>query len=160
MRLLAFLAALAALAATALAGQELWQIWQDPVPERAVPAAAARAEAPPPDPRSAAPPRDWPPLFGTRVVPEPQPPAPPPPAPEPQPPAPPAPPIESLGYSLKGVVSDGASRWAIVSHPTGEALLKVGDPLGEAYTVTAIDVQGLWGVSSPGAEPQLLGFAK
>ena len=82
------------------------------------------------------------------------------PAPEPQPPAPPAPPIESLGYSLKGVVSDGASRWAIVSHPTGEALLKVGDPLGEAYTVTAIDVQGLWGVSSPGAEPQLLGFAK
>ena len=74
--------------------------------------------------------------------------------------APPAPPIESLGYSLKGVVSDGASRWAIVSHPTGEALLKVGDPLGEAYTVTAIDVQGLWGVSSPGAEPQLLGFAK
>ncbi|WP_186766678.1 hypothetical protein, partial [Puniceibacterium confluentis] len=88
---------------------------------------------------------------------------PPPPAPEPQPPAPPAPPVPplaSLGYSLQGVVSDGTSRWAIVSHPTGEQLLRVHDRIGEIYTVSAIDTDGLWAQSSPEAAPQLLGFAK
>lgn len=160
MRFLAFLATLAALAAAALAGQELLQVMERPVP--------AAAEAPAPEPgtpvalaRAAPqPPRDWPPLFGTRVIEEPQPPKPPAPPSEPQPPRPPAPPIDSLGYSLQGVVSDGANRWAIVSHPTGEQLLRVGDMLGEAYEITAIDANGLWGRAAPDAEPVLLGFAE
>ena len=94
-------------------------------------------------------------------MPEPQPPAPPEPAAEPQPPAPPAPPLASLGYSLKGLVSSGTARWAIVSHPTGERLLRIGDALPDTpYTVTAIDVRGLWASAAPEAEPQLLGFAE
>lgn len=160
MRFLAYLATLAALGAVVLAGQVFWQTWQAPVPERAVQMAAVAAPVPGPGTQAAAPLRDWPALFGTRVIAEPQPPRPPEPVAEPQPPAPPAPPIESLGYALKGVVSDGENRWAIVSHPTGEQLLKVGDMLGETYTITAIDVSGLWGQSDARAAPQLLGFAK
>ena len=161
MRVLAFAATLVLLAAAALSGQALWDAVQGPLPELRTAANAVGPDG------SAAPvqapqalPRDWPALFGTRAVAEPQPPAPPPPEPERQPPAPSAPPIEGLGYTLKGVVSDGANRWAIVSHPTGEDLLKVGDMLGEIYTITAIDTRGLWGRSDPAAEPQLLGFAK
>jgi hypothetical protein len=110
--------------------------------------------------QAATPLRDWPPVFGARVIAEPQPPARAAPEPEPQPPRPPAPPLESLGYSLKGIVSDGANRWALVSHPTGEQLLKVGDMLSDQYTISAIDVQGVWVQSDPGADPQLLSFAK
>lgn len=160
MRLFAYVAALIALGAAALAGQALWGAVRDPVPPRSAPVPTAA-----PDPAAEiraeeAVPRDWPALFGAPVVPEPQPPRPPAPVGAPQPPAPPAPPITGLGYVLQGVVSEGANRWAIVSHPTGEQLIRVGDRLGEIYTVTAIDGAGLWGRSSPGAEAQLLGFAK
>ncbi len=160
MRLFAFVAALAMLAAAAFAGQALWTVLQDPVPDRDMRQASAPALAVPRAGQAAVPLDTWPPVFGTRVVPEPQPPRPPDPAPEPQPPRPPAPPLDSLGYSLKGVVSDGTSRWAMVSHPTGEQLLKVGDALSETYTVSAIDEQGVWVQSDPEADPQLLGFAK
>lgn len=160
MRLIAFVVTLALLGAAGLAGQALWQTLQAPVPPRAQEVVATMPQASPERRADAQPPRDWPALFGTRVIPEPQPPEPPEPVAEPQPPAPPAPPLASLGYSLKGVVSDGTSRWAMVSHPTGEALVRVGDPLGEDYTVTRIDVQGLWAQSAPGAEAQLLGFGE
>ncbi|MDJ0820547.1 MAG: hypothetical protein QNJ09_01895 [Paracoccaceae bacterium] len=164
MRLLAFVVTLGFLAAAGFAGQALFQAVRGPLPAPAeAPQAAALgtpAETVVPAPAQ---PRDWPALFGERVIPEPQPPAPPPPPepePEPQPPTPPAPPITSLGFKLQGVVSDGTSRWAIISHPTGEQLVRVGDALGEVYTVQAIDEQGLWAVSDPEAEPQLLGFGE
>lgn len=159
MRFLAFLATLTALAATALAGQELWQVWRAPPPPAdirtaALPAAAVQRPDVVPTPQN------WPLLFGSVVIEEPQPPEPPAAEPEPQPPAPSAPPLASLGYSLKGVVSDGANRWAIISHPAGEQLVRVGDPLAGDYTISAIDSAGLWVVAAPGADPQLLEFAK
>ncbi|MDU8912183.1 hypothetical protein [Aestuariicoccus sp. MJ-SS9] len=160
MRVLAFLATLAALAAAALAGQELRQVLERPVPDTAAPPVTAAGADPDPARAAPAPPRDWPALFGEVVVAEPQPPKPPAPAPEPQPPRPPAPPIDSLGYSLQGLVSEGENRWAIVSHPTGETLLRVGDMLGEIYEITAIDAQGLWARAAPDADPVLLGFAE
>lgn len=164
MRLLALVATLVALAATAFAGQALWQVIRQPVPALPEPGLAAtqtiQPTAPPPAPRLT----NWPAIFGAPMVAEPQPPQPvvaPP--PEPQPPAPtapPAPPIESLGFTLSGIVRNGTGQWAIVSHPTGDLLLRVGDMLGESYRVTAIDEQGLWAQSSPDAAPQLLAFAK
>ena len=160
MRLLAFVAALIAMAAAALAGQVLWQVVQDPVPARTERDATTDAMQVVQNGQARAPLRDWPALFGARVIPEPQPPRPPKAEPEPQPPAPPMPPLESLGYSLQGVVRNGDNSWAMVSHPTGEQLLKVGDMLNEDYTVSAIDVQGLWVTTARGSEPQLLGFAK
>lgn len=162
-RLLAILATLAALAAVAWAGQGLRIALETPLPAPASAQAPLTGAAPDLVRAAPQPPRDWPALFGEVVIPEPQPPAPPPPRPEPQPPAPPAPPappIESLGYTLRGVVSDGENRWAMVSHPTGEQLLRVGDMLGETYEIVAIDTAGLWGRSSPGAEAVLLGFAE
>lgn len=162
-RLLALMSLLGTIAATAFAGQVLWRVVQQPIPD-------ARLDDPAPDlatpvlPTAGVPiPRDWPALFGVVYVPEPQPPEPPepqPPEPEPQPPSPPMPPLDSLGYSLRGVVSDGQSQWAIVSHPTGERLLRVGEALDENYVVTAIDNHGLWLATSSGGAAQLLAFAK
>ncbi len=161
MRLLAFAVTLGFLAAAGFAGQALIEAVRGPLPAPAEAPETAALATPAGTPDSAPTrPRTWPALFGDRVIPEPQPPAPPPP-PDPEPePQPPAPPVAGLGYSLQGVVSDGTTRWAIISHPTGEALLRVGDALGEHYTVSAIDEQGLWAVSGPEADPQLLGFAK
>ncbi|SMX40783.1 type II secretion system protein N [Maliponia aquimaris] len=141
MRWLAWLLTPLTLAAALWSGDLLRRALDDPLPPPAVaaeaPAADLALELPEPQP-----PRRWPSLFGTYTPPEPQPPRPPAPVVtvEPQPPAPP---IESLGYALKGVVSDGDNRWAIVSHPTGDRLLRVGDTLQEGITVTAIDPGGL-----------------
>jgi len=74
---------------------------------------------------------------------EPQPPTPPQP---PQPPAsaaPPVPPMEGLGYVLQGVVRAGASEWAIIGHPTGQRIVKVGEELADGITVIAMDEAGL-----------------
>jgi len=115
-------------------------------------------ERPPPDRAAAEQTMRWPALFG-----ELQPPAPPAPAPqaEPDPPAaepqPPAPPLSSLSYRLKGVVRSGETVWAMVSHPTGERILKVGDALEDGLTVVRIDSNGLW-VDTGRAEAELLGF--
>jgi hypothetical protein len=157
-RFIAFLATLGFLAAVGLTALELRAVWQSPVPEAAV-VTREDVSFDMPEPLRQPPPR-WPAVFGEAVVPEPQPPRPPAPKPEPQPPKPPVPPIDSLGFTVKGVVSDGQSRWVIVSHPTGDQLLKVGDRLGEHYTVARIDAAGLWGRSDPEAEPVLLGFAE
>jgi len=62
-----------------------------------------------------------------------------------------------LGYALKGVVKAGDTVWGLVSHPTGERILRIGDPLDAGYVVKDIDAQGLW-VSIGVDKPVLLGF--
>ncbi|WP_323783821.1 type II secretion system protein N [Thalassovita sp.] len=158
MRLIAALCTLLSLAAAGFAGQALWQ--QVTAPETAITAkqdqtTQAGSATPPAVPRVA---RHWPAIFG-----EPQPPKPAPVAQpvkaEPQPPKPPKPPLDSLGYTLKGVVRAGSGTWAILSHPTGEQLLRDGDALAEGIIVARIDEAGLW-VSRDGDEPELLAFPK
>jgi len=92
------------------------------------------------------PPRVWPALFGEVAVPEPQPPAPPPapPPPAPTPPKPPSPPVESLGYNLTGIVRTEAGDWALVSHPTGDTILREGDELAPGLRVVSIGIEGVW----------------
>ena len=157
MRFVAALLTLVALTAAALAGQGLWQEVKDP-PAVAIPAAVIHKAEPQP-PAAALPPRNWPALFG-----EPQPPLPP--QPEPQPPAPVAeapassmPPLDSLGYTLKGLVRSEGAIWALVSHPGGDRVLRPGEDLEDGYTVKRIDSAGLW-VTDGTAEPALLGFTR
>lgn len=162
MRLVAAIMTLVTLAASGLAGQRLHETLNTPLPDQAA-RIAARVEtedATPPAPPARV--RQWPAIFG-----EPQPPAPPSPPPqaEPQPPAlqaepqPPRPPIESLGYALKGVVRVDQKIWAMVSHPTGQSLMRVGDELVEGAEITRIDEQGLW-VDYGADTPVLLGFVE
>lgn len=155
MRFLAYFALAISLGAAAWAGQVLWQELQvshDPVAARA----ALERDVEPQPPAEAMPPRQWPLLFGEKM-----PPLPPKPADaaeeEPQPPPEKAPPIEALGYTLKGVVRAGGTVWAMVSHPTGDEVLRVGDELAAGMIVAKIDEQGLW-AGTKGAEPALLGF--
>lgn len=159
-RALAALCTLAALGVAALGGQALYQALNAPVPPNAAPVAAAGAGAAAVADAAPAPPVAWPALFGEPQPPKPPAPTPPEPVADPQPPAPSAPPAESRGYALKGVVSDGDTRWAIVAHPTGDQLVRVGDRLGEDYTVAEIDEQGLWLVTAPDGPRSLLGFAE
>ena len=146
MRLIAAIMTLAALAASGLAGQKLHETLNTPPAElggsQALRADTAEARPPGQSMRS----RRWPTVFG-----ELQPPPPPaPPAQEPQPPTPvqepqpPRPPIDSLGYALKGVVRVDAKIWAMVSHPTGDQLMQVGDTLSNGASIERIDEQGLW----------------
>lgn len=144
MRLIAAFCTLLALAGLGFAGLELKSALDAPVPPRlnqAVPVQqveSARSE------ETLREPLYWPALFGEPQPPEPPaPPDPPKPKEPPKPPQPPGPPIESLGFTLQGIVSDGDSTWAIVSHPTGDRLLRVGDSLAEGVTVTGIDASGL-----------------
>lgn len=139
-RLLAGLVALLGLGAVGLAGQQAWNTWQDPLPQGALVALTVTTPRPVTGAEPQPPPR-WAPLFGATAKVPPQPPAP---KAEPQPPAPPAPPVASLGYTLKGTVSSGETRWALVSHPTGDTLLRVGEALTPDYTVVAIDAAGMW----------------
>ncbi len=156
MRAIAFLASLVALAGLAFAGQKLQKAWvsepQVVTSERSGQAQRV-AELQPPRSSQA---RDWPAVFGERVVPEPQPPAPPKPPEPPAPAPPPAPPIESLGYSLKGTVELGGSFWAIVSHPTGDQVLSIGDELTNGIKVVEITEEGLGLETARGRE--FIGF--
>ncbi len=89
-------------------------------------------------------PRHWAALFGAPQPPKPPaPPEPQPPTPEPQPPSPLSPPLDSLGYSLKGVVSSGAAQWAIVAHPAGDVILRLGEELTAGLYLLAITEAGL-----------------
>ncbi len=141
MRWLAWLLTPLTLAAAVWSGEMFYRVWQDPLP--AAPAAAPMSvdalalDLPEPQP-----PMRWPSLFGTFTPPEPQPPQPPTPVVEVAP-QPPAPPLDSLGFALKGLVSDGDNRWAIVGHPTGDRLMRVGDTLAEGVVVTGIETEGL-----------------
>lgn len=154
MRILALVALLMSLAAAGWAGQLFWQEWQvsyAPIAPRAP--GVGREEEPQP-PADALPPRKWPLLFGEKM-----PPLPPTPeeAAEPEPPAPKAPPIDALGYTLKGVVRADGQVWAMVSHATGDEVLRVGEELTPGMIISKIDERGLW-AGVEGAEPALLGF--
>lgn len=159
MRLIAAIMTLVAVAASGLAGQKLHETLNTPAADLAG-AQATRASTSEPQPPAQAPrPRRWPAVFG-----ELQPPAPPAPPPQsPQPPArepqPPRPPIDSLGYALKGIVRVDQKIWAMVSHPTGDNLMRVGDTLSNGATIERIDEQGLW---IDNGEPDLiqLGFVE
>lgn len=154
MRLIAMILTLVALGVAALAGQALWQELRMPDTAVAGQANPPSTEAQPPAPPKNA--RRWPALFGERQPPKPA-------APpvqvsqEPQPPAPPRPPIESLGYTLKGVVRAGEATWAMIGHPTGDRLVRAGEELAPGIAVARIDSQGLW-LSRDGADPELLSF--
>lgn len=154
MRFLAFFALLVSLAAAGWAGQALWremQVSYAPAPVRE----GGVAQTEPQPPAEALPPRVWPLLFGEKM----------PPLPpkqeeakkEPEPPKPTAPPIDALGYTLKGVVRSEGQVWAMVSHPNGEQVLRVGDALDAGLIVAKIDEQGLW-AGAEGEDPGLLGF--
>ncbi len=152
MRILATLCTLVALAAALWAGAQLWQ--QIALRQAKLAPASPVAAAPAgPEPQPPAPAPRWPAIFG-----EPQPPAPPePPAPEPQPPSAPKPPLDSLGYRLKGVVRSNDKLWAIVSHPTGETLVRAGDVIAPGLRALRIDAEGLH-VSRDDDAPELLAF--
>lgn len=152
-RLLALLASCLAIAGIALAAIELQRVWTQDAAAGPEARAAVRAAPAPPVPAGQGP-RAWPALFGERVAPEPQPPTP------PQPPAPPAPPLASLGYALRGMVAqgDGGITWALVSHPSGERIVRIGDMLAEGFEVVDIDAGGLWVESARGRE--VLEFAE
>lgn len=165
MRLIAAFFTLVALAATVLAGVELSSALAAPTPQ-ATPALVVRAIADiQSDAEDQAPALVWPALFG---MPEPpKPPAPPkpvqvaepqPPKP-PEPPKPPRPPLSSLGYELKGVVRTGTTVWGLVSHPTGDQIMRVGDALTDDLTIARIDDEGLW-VDVGEDTPELLGFVE
>lgn len=141
MRWLAWLLTPLTLAAAVWSGEMFYRVYQQPLPPAPamapVSADALALDLPEPQP-----PMRWPSLFGTYAPQPPRPPQPPTPVVEAAP-QPPAPPIESLGFALKGVVSDGDNRWAIVGHPTGDRLLRVGDTLSDGVVVTAIEAGGL-----------------
>ncbi|MBY5935518.1 hypothetical protein KUV51_21095, partial [Tateyamaria omphalii] len=149
------------LGAIVLAGMELTQALAATTPgniETAEPPAPVAAAVPR---ASAAQPVIWPALFG-----EPQPPAPPAPPPtpvvapvaeEPQPPAPPRPPLSSLGYTLKGTVRAGDAVWGLVSHPTGQMILRRGDMLADGMVIARIDGSGIW-VDTGAEDLELMGY--
>lgn len=163
MRIIAFGMTLIALGGAGIAGERLrvaWQSMQDDT-------LAVRVDTSQGDAllsegtETAAPsaPIRWAPLFG-----ELQPPAPPAPpvavaavVEEPQPPRPPLPPLDSLGFSLKGVVRSGDAVWGMVSHPTGDRIIRVGDELAAGIRVDRIDAAGLW-VDRGADDAELLGF--
>lgn len=151
MRIAALFALLVALAAAGWAGQQLWQELQAQEPPALQREAAAGDPAEPQPPRQQTQQaRRWPYLFG-----EPQPPKPPGSAKkedEPQPPPKKFPPLASMGYVLKGTVTANGTIWALVSHASGEHVLRVGDALREDLVVTRIDGQGLWATPKGGDE--------
>lgn len=154
MRVIAFVLTLLALVGTGFAGEQALRVWTDeavlvtPVKLDVVARADSNGAGTSPTPHR------WPALFGELEPPAPV--APPAPAPAAEP-KPPAPPIDSLGYALKGVVRAGDAVWGLVSHPTGEQVMRVGDTLSDGFTITRIDEQGLW-VDNGGDTPVLLGF--
>mgnify|MGYP000709866927 CR=1 FL=1 len=152
MRVIAVLLSLGLLGLAAWNGRGLWQQLQTPLSETRV-LSAAVPTANPDNAVARLQVRRWPALFGQFQRPEPQPPKPPEP---PQPPQPPKPQIESLGYRLQGVVRNGSANWAIVNHPTGDVILRVGDSLVEGVTVVGISAEGLW--LQRDGERLLLGF--
>ncbi len=156
MRLLAYLTLLILLAAAGRAGQILWQEWQVP-PVAGLPEGPVAEPVDEPEPQPPAPPHRWPALFGETQPPAPPEPEPQPPEPEPQPPAPSAPPLSSLGYELKGLVRAEGTVWAIVSHPTGERILRVGNELEHGLIVREITEEGVR-IGPEGGEADLLAF--
>lgn len=139
MRLLAYTLTLGLLAVAGWLGYGLYQKLQQPHVSPTL--AATLASSPTGEATPPAPPRRWPLLFGERAAPVPQPPEE---KQPPQPPQPPLPPLENLGYSLKGIVRNNGADWAIVTHPTGDQILRAGDHLTPDFQVDEIAEEGLW----------------
>lgn len=162
MRIIAFGMTLIALGGAGIAGERLrvaWQSMQDgPIDVRVAAEQAPVGGSAGSDTLEPVEPFRWTPLFG-----ELQPPAPPivevvaEPVAELQPPRPPLPPLDTLGFSLKGVVMAGDSVWGMVSHPTGDRIIRVGEELAAGIRVDRIDAAGLW-VDRGDNAPELLGF--
>ena len=154
MRLLAAVFTVVLLGTAVFAGYGLWEEVTSPPRTGQIntrPDKSTEEQQPP----SSRPALSWPALFG-----EPQPPTVPaatPPTEEKQPPKPPKPPLSSLGYTLNGVVKTEDGVWAMVGHPAGGRLLRIGDELEPDVIVSRIDKDGLW-VSRDGDEPELLAF--
>ncbi|WP_294228457.1 type II secretion system protein N [uncultured Shimia sp.] len=155
MRLIAGFCTLVCLGGAVWAGWQLAEELRAPQDSLTLPNSATLSDEATP-PQAVRQPRRWTALFGERQPPTPQT-APPQQKEEPQPPKAAKPPLSSLGYTLKGMVRDGASSWAIVGHPTGDRLLRVGDMLEPNVRVAIIDAQGLW-VSRDDDDPELMAF--
>ncbi|WP_412552893.1 type II secretion system protein N [Shimia sp. MIT1388] len=155
MRLIAGLCTVLCLGVAGWAGWQLAKELRAPPGPLTLPEKSQQAEEAAP-PQAERPPRRWTALFGERQPPTPQAAAPTP-KEEPQPPKAPKPPLSSLGYTLKGMVRDGGNSWAIVGHPTGDRLLRIGDLLEPNVEVAIINEQGLW-VSRDGDDPELMAF--
>lgn len=159
MRLIAAIMTLVALAAAGFAGQKLHLVLTAPVPQPPAVEAANAALANPADATPDASSFRWPSVFGELQAPTPA--AAPVITAEPDTTAPPVqtgPPIEALGYALKGVVRAGRSVWGMVSHPSGDQIVRVGDTLAAGVVVRKIDEAGLW-IDNGGDDLILLGFA-
>ena len=141
-RFLAFILTLAALGAGGWMGKALWETRQTalvPPPNIEIARAGSGEDTRSETRRS----RGWPALFGELAPPAPaqeDTPEPQPPAPEPEA-APPSPPLESQGYGLSGIIRSGDKRWAIVTHPTGDNILKPGDELIDGAIVVEITAE-------------------
>lgn len=153
MRLMVVIASVALVATAARTGQQLWQQWQLPVTPavltipQAAPGALDHAGQ-----RKA---RNWPALFG----PEDDPPSM---APEPvfsDPPKPPPPDLASLGYRLKGLVRADNAEWALISHPDGDRVLRLGDTLEAGLIVQEISAAGVR-IGPSGELGEMLAFPK
>ncbi|WP_415918924.1 hypothetical protein [Tateyamaria sp. SN6-1] len=154
MRFAAFVLTLLALVGAGFAGEQALRVWTDDAALAAPVQLGSTVEPSAGDTGTPPAPHHWPALFGELEPPAPEAPEPPAPAAEPKPPAPP---IESLGYTLKGVVRAGDAVWGLVSHPTGEQIMRVGDVLSDGFTITHIDEQGLY-VDTGHGTPVMLGF--
>lgn len=141
-RFLAFIVTLAALGAGGWLGKALWETRETaliPPPKIEIARAGSGEDTPSEARRS----RGWPALFGELAPPAPaqdNTPEPQPPAPEPEA-VPPSPPLESQGYGLSGIIRSGDKRWAIVTHPTGDKILRAGDQLADGATVVEITAE-------------------
>ena len=164
MRLIALGMTLVALTGAGIAGERFhvaWQSSQDGLDAQISSAESAPASA---SDRAVDPVEQvtmrWSPLFG-----EVQPPAPVEPVvvpenvPPPEPPQPPMPPLDTLGFTLKGVVRSGDAVWGLVSHPSGDRIVRVDEELAAGVMVHRINAAGLW-VQRGNLEPELLGFER
>lgn len=91
--------------------------------------------------------RSWPAVFGTEVIPEPEPvPQPEPvaaPLPDPEPDLPPEPEIR-YDYILTGIVADDRDGWALISLGGMPQIVEAGDVLEGGEIVNRIDARGVW----------------
>lgn len=156
MRIVAAIFTLLSLAATGWAGQALWQEIAERDAAHSVAASLPKDTAPGPVALPPAP-RSWPALFGEprQAAPLFRPPEP---KEDTAPTTQAVPPLDTLGFSLSGIVRSGDQLWALVGHHSGQLLLRVGEQLASDIQVVDIDEDGVW-LSRSGNAPELLGFA-
>ena len=119
---------LCAMAALLLAGRSLWHVVAEPEPAAEVVLSAASGTGPE---EGAQPARTgaWPAIFG---------------APDPELPVATPPARMPATYELKGLVTSGGTRWAILSANGADELVREGDVLAEGVEVESIRPEGVW----------------